>query len=66
MGGGDGAFRSRIPVVLVTLLLLSVVPSVHATNGSGVIDEVSFGIYDYDTFSTENYSFTFYMNHQHP
>ncbi|MAJ00799.1 MAG: hypothetical protein CMA10_00120 [Euryarchaeota archaeon] len=58
MGGGDGAFRSRIPVVLVTLLLLSVVPSVHATNGSGVIDEVSFGIYDYDTFSTENYSFT--------
>ena len=58
MGGHDGAFRRRIPIVLASLILLSVLPSVHAANGSGVIDEVSFGINDYDSFTSENYSFT--------
>lgn len=48
----------RVPLLIVALFLVALAPSAHAVAGAGVIDLNSFGLTDYDTFSSENYSFT--------
>lgn len=58
MAGGVLAGERRIPLLIVTLFLVSMVPSAHAVGGAGIIDLNTFGLTDYDTFSSENYSFT--------
>mgnify|MGYP000594377708 CR=1 FL=1 len=58
MGGGDIAVSRRVPLLLAALFLASFIPSAHAVSGAGVIDVDSFGLADYETFSSENYSFT--------
>lgn len=58
MAGGDVAVERRVPLLIVALFLVSMVPSAHAVAGAGVIDINSLGLTDYDTFSSENYSFT--------
>lgn len=58
MAGGDGAVKRRVPLLIVALFLVSLTPSAHAVAGAGVMDVNSFGLTDFETFSSANHSFT--------
>ena len=44
MAGGVLAGERRIPLLIVTLFLVSMVPSAHAVGGAGIIDLNTFGL----------------------
>lgn len=58
MAGGDVAVKRRVPLLIVALFLVSLTPSAHAVAGAGVMDVNSFGLTDFETFSSANHSFT--------
>tara|TARA_B110001452_G_scaffold69555_1_gene56140 strand:+ start:32516 stop:35056 length:2541 start_codon:yes stop_codon:yes gene_type:complete len=58
MAGGDVPVKRRVPLLIVALFLVSLTPSAHAVAGAGVMDVNSFGLTDYETFSSANHSFT--------